>query len=314
MKSFFDIIEIVLPVFLLLVFGYIARRGNYIDEVFIDKGSRMVFKLLLPINIFNNIYKSSGMDNIDGRLVFIAFIFLSLVAVISYFLLGFLKHDGEERAIVMQILVRSNIVLFGLAIAGNYFPDEELSIVTMYISLIYIIANTYSVLIYELLLREKEDIKFGSILLSVLKNPILIAIALGMVFMFLNVRIYGPITKAMNDISAVATPLGLMCVGGSIGFSIDRADRNIIFHTLILKALLVPILGIGAAYILGLKGVEMFVIMIVLASPAAVSNHAMAVIYTKRDKLSAQLIFLSTITNSITIFLLIWFLSSKGIF
>lgn len=313
MEDFIRIFEVVLPVLLLVIFGYAGRKLNIFDDNFVNAGSRLVFKVFLPINMFINIYNSSGIDAANPMIVVYAVVGQIILLFFSYLIYKKMDFDNETMAVMLQTLVRSNIVLFGLSIAQNYFQADGVALVTIYIGLIAAFSNGFAIIIYEVLTNKEASINYKKILISILKNPIFVAAIMGMVFNSLNVGIYKPVMKAAQDLSSVATPLGLMCVGGSIKFDQDTKDIRALKTAIISKGFVVPIITLGIFVLLGITGPEMFVMLILFAAPVAVSSHAMSVIYTSKGDFCAMIIVYSTIVNSITIFLAILFLSKMGI-
>jgi predicted permease len=313
MGDFIRIFEVVLPVILLVFFGYITRKLNIFDEEFVKAGSRVVFLVFLPLNMFFNIYNASGFDLVNPIVVVYAFLGQLFLIIIGYIIYKKMGFDNETIAVLLQTLTRSNIVLFGLSIAQNYFNIDGVALVTIYIGLIAASSNAFAILIYEALTSKDTKINYRKMLMSVFKNPILIAAIFGLIFNALNMRIYEPVMKAAGDLASVATPLGLMCVGGSIKFAKDSEDQKALNTAVISKAVLVPVIMLSLFAFLGLTGPEMFVMIILFAAPVAVSSHAMSIIYTSKGDLSALIIVYTTIINSIVIFLAILILSNLGI-
>lgn len=235
MGDFIRIFEVVLPVVLLVVFGYIARKLNIFDEEFVKDGSRVVFLVFLPINMFFNIYNASGFDLVNPIVVVYAFLGQLFLIIIGYIIYKKMGFDNETIAVLLQTLTRSNIVLFGLSIAQNYFNLDGVALVTVYIGLIAASSNAFAILIYEVLTSKDTKINYRKMLISVFKNPILIAAIFGLAFNALDIPIYEPVMKAAGDLASVATPLGLMCVGGSIKFAKESEDQKALNTAVILK-------------------------------------------------------------------------------
>lgn len=313
MQDFIRVFEVVLPVILLVAFGYVFKRLKIFDDEFVKTGSRLVFTVFLPINMFFNIFNASGFDLVNPIVVVYAFFGQIILLLIAYSIYKKMGFDNETMAIILQTLVRSNIVLFGLSIAENYFDSDGVALVTIYIGLISAVSNALAIIIYEVLTGKEAKINGKKLLISIFKNPIFIAAIFGLISNALDIRIYAPLMKAAGDLSGVATPLGLMCVGGSIKFSKDDEDFKALVTAVISKALIIPIVALAIFTLLGLTGPEMFVMIILFAAPVAVSSHAMSMIYTSKGDFCAKIIVYTTIFNSITVFLAILILSNMGI-
>lgn len=313
MSEFIRIFEVVLPVILLVVFGFVARKLNLFDEDFVNAGSRLVFKVFLPINMFFNIFNASGLNKADPKIIIYAVLGQIIILFLAYIVYKKMKFDNETMAVMLQTIVRSNIVLFGLSIAQNYFDSENVAIVTIYIGIIAAFSNGFAIIIYEVLTNKDSSINYIKIVKAIYKNPIFVAAILGIVFNLIDINIYEPVMSAAGDLSSVATPLGLMCVGGSIKFSRDTNEVKALKTIVLSKSLVVPLVALFVFTLIGLRGPEMFVMIILFAAPVAVSSHAMSIIYTSKGDFCAMIIVYTTILNSITIFLSILILSTLGI-
>lgn len=304
------IINVVLPLILIILFGFTASRKKLITEDFAQEGSKSVFTMFLPISMFVSVYGTAGTEVISYKVM--TSIILISIFMIAIFLAALKKmnFDNEEIAILMLAIFRSNILLFGLPLAENYYGKEEVDLITMYIGAVSIFANILAVMNFEILTNDKFDLK--KLLKSVSGNPILIAIFSALILKNLKIALPNVFIKAMKDIGKIATPLGLMCIGAMIRFKKDRHENKIIYTGILGRGLILPFIGVALAVLLGIRGKELFVIVITFAAPEAVSNHAMSVIYTSKGEIAGKLVMYITIFNSLTIFVLLYILTMLG--
>jgi len=71
-------INVVLPVFILAVFGYLLKRAGFLTESFLDVGEKLVFKAALPVMLFKEVAASSFSVSED-----ISFLLFCVVSVLS---------------------------------------------------------------------------------------------------------------------------------------------------------------------------------------------------------------------------------------
>ena len=57
-------INAVLPIILLMVFGYILKYINFIDDNFLKVANKFVYRIALPSMLFYNIYKIESFGDI----------------------------------------------------------------------------------------------------------------------------------------------------------------------------------------------------------------------------------------------------------
>ncbi|MCL1788608.1 MAG: hypothetical protein FWG38_11530, partial [Defluviitaleaceae bacterium] len=67
-------LNIVVPLFAVILFGAFLRYKGYVDGAFIDIGNKIVFRFILPANVFMSIYHVNIVDIFDP--FFIGFVVL----------------------------------------------------------------------------------------------------------------------------------------------------------------------------------------------------------------------------------------------
>ena len=76
MNSFVFAINAVMPIVLLVALGYYAKNIKLMNEQFCAVGNRFCFRVLLPILLFMNIYKTNGIEDIQWDLAVYACIII----------------------------------------------------------------------------------------------------------------------------------------------------------------------------------------------------------------------------------------------
>ena len=74
-----------------------------------------------------------------------------------------------------------------------------------------------------------------------------------------------------------------------------------------------PVVMVAFAYLIGLRGVELFLILMIFGTPVATSSYPMAQNMGGDGQLAGQLVFVSTVASLVTIFLFIFTLSRLGL-
>lgn len=115
--------HVVAPMALLMGVGVLIRRAGVIDRPSMRALDRVTFSLFMPALMFKNIYGVAIGDGIAGREA--AFVTVSLLAVFLFALLvpPRLVSDHNKAASIGQIIIRSNYILFGVAVAGSLYGE-----------------------------------------------------------------------------------------------------------------------------------------------------------------------------------------------
>jgi len=305
-------INVVLPMFLIMCLGVFLRKINIFDEKFLKTANTFTFKVLLPTLLFYNIYTSNLSDSFNGKLVLFAVSTVIITIALLFVIVPKFEKDNKNRGVLIQGLFRSNFVLFGIPICTNIFGDVSIGVTSMLIASIIPLYNFFAVIILDVYSKDKLEIK--STVISILKNPLIIGSATGILLSLLNIKLPTAIENTIYDLSKIATPFALVLLGGE--FKIGNVYKNIknIIIVCLGKLVVIPTIVLSIAIMLGFKGVELGALLAMIAAPVAVSSFIMAQQYNANDELAGQIVFISTTFSSITIFIFTYIFKTVGLF
>lgn len=333
MADFIFTINAVLPIILVVALGYILKRMKFLNKDFLKVSNKLVFKVLLPVMLFLNIYNVSNLNEI--RLDIVLFAALGIVAL---FLIGLLIvilfiKDPMQKGVVLQCVFRSNYAIIGIPLATMLF-GESAAVVASLVSAISIpIFNILAVVSLTVFIKddvEKKDFKTQakSILIKIIKNPLILGVVAGIIALLIReVFVINDITfrlstdlkfvyTALTWLKNTATPLALIVLGGQFEFSaVKRLKKEIAIGT-ISRIVLAPALMIGIALLFfkDFDGACFACLVALFGSPVAVSSAIMASEMKNDEELAGQLVVWTTLLSSVTIFVLVLILKSINIF
>lgn len=312
MENLIFSINVVLPIFLLMCIGTFLRKIKLIDRVFLEKANNFAFSVLLPVLLFNNIYKSKLSESVNLKLIVFAVGIVLFIVGILFIVVPKIEKDNKNRGIIIQGLHRSNFVLFGLPLSKNIFGAENLGPVTTLTAIIIPLYNFLAVIILDWYSNDKSDYK--KTIVSILKNPLIIGSVTGIAFAALSIKLPSFLEKTVSDVAGMATPLALIVLGGDI--EIKNIGKNIKHIALITvgKLLVIPVFVLAAAMMFGFRGVELGALFSMVAPSISVSSYTMALQYDCNSELAGQLVFVTTLFSPLTIFVFIFALKTIGVF
>lgn len=120
--------------------------------------------------------------------------------------------------------------------------------------------------------------------------------------------------KAVKDISAMATPLAIIVLGASFEFSGIKGYKKEIIAIVLTRLVIAPLAAVPLGILAGFRGEAPVCLMIVSASPVAVSSFAMTKQMNGDENLAAQAIVITSMLCLVTLFLWIFTISSLGYF
>ena len=330
------------PIILLIVLGYILKRIGFLKEDFLKIANKFVFNVCLPCLLFVNVYSIGSFSEIDWSVVI-----YSEIVIILFFLLGmlfvkFFVKDPKKKGVILQCVFRSNFAIIGIPLAQSLGGNEALQIASILSAFSIPTFNILAVLSLSMYRDGKTDVK--NILLNIAKNPLIIGVVLGLVFLgirslipyevvvdqttLVETRVYAFSLKenlsfiydAVVNISKIASPLALIVLGGLFNFSTAKGMLKEIIYGTASRIIIVPAVGIFVAVLLSKytnildydKTVYPSLIAL-FGSPVAVSSAIMAQNMDNDGELAGQLVVWTSLISIISLFVFVVILRSMGL-
>ncbi|MBE6591889.1 MAG: AEC family transporter [Ruminococcaceae bacterium] len=322
-------IEAVFPIILMVALGFLLKKKALVDASFIKKANKLVFRLFLPVMLFNNIYGIKGIGELDlGYAVFVA-LFTVVLFCIMIPVVRKVSSDNKRRGALLQASFRSNYALIGIPLAQALFGFEGVAVASLLSAVLIPVFNVLAVLSLSIFTDSEPSVK--RIVKDIVKNPLINAVLLGVVVLvireFFNANLIsfrlsdiGILFKIISYLSSVATPLALLMLGAQFEFSAIRELKREIFFGTLTRTLIVPFLGLLSAYllyffnILDLNGAHFASFVAAFSTPVAVSSVPMAQEMKSDVVLAGQLVVWTTLISSATVFASAFVLKVLGVF
>ena len=197
MDSFIYSINATVPIFLVMIVGWVIKQLGVIDEHFVSKANKYVFHVALPVLLFQQISSADMTSQFDIRFVLYCMLATTAFFVIIWVVTELLMKDDTQKGSFVQCACRSSAAILGMAFIQNMYSSTGMAPL-MIVSAVPLF-NIYSVII--LTLKAHPEVKTGSAVkkephsavikrafINVLKNPIIIGIVLGLPFSLLHVQ------------------------------------------------------------------------------------------------------------------------------
>ena len=307
-----------LPVFLLMIFGYLMNRIGFIDDKAASWMNKFVFKISLPMLLFVDLADQDFKGTWNGKFVLFCFM-ATIISIVVIFSFSFLcvKEKGK-RGEFIQGAYRSSAALLGLAFIHNIYGDASTGMGPLMILGSVPLYNICAVIILMFTAENEgesdnknEMIKKTAI--GIAKNPIIIGIIIGLLWSLFRIPKPAILSTFTENIARLATPLGLMSMGAS--FEIKKALKEIkpaLIATFIKLFVLVGIF-LPIAVSMGFMGEQIVAILIMLGSATTVSCYIMAKSMGHEGVLSSSIIMMTTLGCSFSLTFWLFVLRSIGI-
>lgn len=369
-------INAVFPIILLILLGYLLKRFKFLNDNFIKIGNKFVFKVCLPCMLCINIYDNmQSFADIRWDVVIYSTVVILIIFGLGLLTAILITKQQNRRGVILQCAFRSNFAIIGLTLVGRLGGDEALGgIISAFSIPVFNILAVVALSIFT----EKEQSALGrealknpappaieegassspgvkasksknsikSILLNIVKNPLIIGVAVGLVLVgireieracgWIKLIEDGGVTKevvafrlsaelkflytAIKDLKAIASPLALIVLGGQFEFSAVKGMTKEIIAGTIWRIVVAPLIGIGVAILLS-NYTDLFTfdstvyptLIALFGTPVAVSSAIMAGEMKNDEQLATQLVVWTSIGSIITIFVIVFALMSFGL-
>lgn len=300
------------PIFLLMVLGFIFHKLGWIDDVFASKMNKFVFTVPLPVLVFKDLAEVDFRQAWNGKFVLFCFV-VTIVSISLAIGISFLLKDKEIRGEFVQASYRSSAALLGIAFIQNLYGTSGLAPLMIIGSVpLY---NIMAVVVLSLL-RPGESSLSGKTMLKTLKgivtNPILIGIFVGIIWSLLKIPLKGIALKTVTNVANIATPMGLMAMGATFDFK--KAFGKIGPSALAsgMKLVIFAAIFLPVAISMGFRNEELVAILVMLGSATTVSSYVMARNMGHEGVLSSSVVMLTTLFSAFTLTFWLWLLKTLG--
>ncbi len=310
MESFLVAVNAVMPFLIYISFGYGVRMSGLVDEAFMNKLNKLIFRAFFPILMFNNLYKVEPGFTLDGRLVAVGVGSVLLLELILVFLVPKFVKGNPQRGVVIQAIYRSNFVLFAIPLTTSLFGETGSVLASMMVAIVIPIYNVTAVIILELFHGGKSDIRV--LVKNVCTNPLILGALVGFIFFMLQIKLPTCIDETAAQFADLTTPLALFVLGGTLHFSAVRGNLKYLVPSLTVKMVFLPAVITALATAMGFGNLERFVLFTMYATPVATASYSMAQNMGGDGELAGQFVVISTAVSIVTIFLWVLFFKTMG--
>lgn len=291
-----------IPVFLVMVIGYLLKNCRVVDEPFIKTLNSFNYKITLPVLLFKDISESDFFKVWDTKYVLFCFI-VTLFSIAAIWIITLkLYHKKDLIGEFVQASYRSSAAVLGIAFIQNIYGDAGMAPL-MIIGTVPLY-NIAAVLILSFTGPEAVGINRTSIkksLWDIVTNPIILSILSGMAASLCSLQFPVILEKTINHIAVLATPLALLGLGAGFEGKKALAEIRPTLACSFIKLMLLPALFLPLAIWTGFQTEKLVAILIMLGSPTTVSCYIMAKNMKHKGILTSSVVVTTTFLSSVTL-------------
>ena len=297
-----------IPVFMMMLSGMLFKKIHMFDESFVKKLNAFVFSVALPVLLFEDLSVVDFMAVWDTSFVLYCF-FVTLISILISVAVSYRLKNKSMQGEFVQASYRSSAAILGIALIENIYGSS--SIAPLMILASVPLYNIVAVIVLSIMKPQRGHLSRQLLIQTgkdIMKNPIILGILAGFIWSSLQLPQPVIMQKTLHNIAILATPLGLMAMGGSFTFQKLGTTLKPALACTILKLIVFVSIFIPIAVLLGFTNEKMVAILIMLGSATTVSSFIMAKNMGHEGNLSSRVVMLTTICSSFTLTLWLYLL------
>lgn len=302
---------IILPVFLVVGFGYIVSWRQWFGESAVDGLMAFAQNFAVPTLLFVSMARLDlGADFRASTLV--PFYVGALISFIAGWLGAkyIFNRSPEDCVAIGFVCLFSNSLLLGIPITERAYGPDALSgnwsIIALHSPLIY----TFGITVMEFTRARGSDLSVGRIALralsGVLHTPLVIGIICGLVMNFLilaGLVMPEGFWAAVDMISRAALPAALFGLGGVLYRYRPEGDMATILMCCACSLILHPAITFGLTHAMGSDTAAMRSAVMTSAMAPGVNAYLFANIYGAARRVAASAVLVGTAVSVLTIWM-----------
>ena len=300
------LLDVILPVFLVTGFGYLAAWRGYLSDAAVDGLVKFTQNFAIPCLLFRAISTLDLGKNFDPALLgsFYAGATLSFIAGMLGARLLF-HRPWEDSVAIGFCTLFSNSVLLGLPITERAFGAGALApnyaIVALHAPFCYILGFT----VMEIVRASGGGLRraAGSILRSMAKNALMIGIALGFLVNISGLPVPSVMVDAADLMAQAALPAALFGLGGVLYRYRPEGDAGTIAMVCGVSLIFHPAMVWLFGNVAGLSTGQFRSAVLTAAMAPGVNSYIFANIYGVAKRVAASSVLIGTAVSILSVWI-----------
>ena len=305
------VLSITIPFFSIIFLGTFFRARKVFNEEASKIITKFAFFVALPPYVFLNIVKSSNTNIFQWDFIIRFEIVTILIITFSFLFSKFVfKYKNREASLFSLNSSYPNYGFLGIPLCILAFGENAAIPISMILFADTIVLLTFITFFASNSKEKKIYKKLFYILMNMIKNPLLVAVLIGFIFVIFNIPIYSLIYKILNILSVAAPPTLLFALGIMLWNKVDTNFIRLITVITIFRLIIHPLLVFCVFYFFPSSVSSLWINVAVLSSclPVAATAFAMAGYYETFIKETSSSILVTTILSTISVSTILYLL------
>ncbi len=264
------VLDGVIPVFLLVGLGTLARRLGWAGDRFVADLNRIIYWFAIPallLRLLGRAHLGTAFSAGTVGACVAATLAAGLLALV-----GARGEPGPRRGVLVQAAVRGNLVYMGFPVIYAAAGPEGLTVAAVTAAVLIPFQNVLAVA--ALLGSARRTVR--EMLVLLLLNPVVLGVAGGLLWAWWGGEAWPWLDNFLRLLGNIAMPGALLAMGAQLQPEALRANGRPAAWVAVLKVAVAPAMGVALMVLLGVTGLPLVVGTLLMAAPTAVASTAVA--------------------------------------
>jgi len=305
------LIDVILPVFLVIGFGYLAVWKGYFSDAGVDGLMKFTQGFAIPFLLFRAISTLDLQQNFD--LALLGSFYAGALAGFTAGLLGaryIFGRDWEDSVAIGFCGLFSNSLLLGLPITERAYGVSALAanyaIIAIHSPFCYMVGIT------AMEIARNRGGNLATLPVKVLRamfnNALIVGIALGFVVNIGGIPLPGVFTDALDLMIRAALPAALFGLGGVLYRYRPEGDLRTILFVVAISLVLHPVVVWGIARANDLSDAALRSAILTAAMAPGINTYVFADMYGRARRVAASAVLMGTGLSILTVWVWLFIL------
>ena len=301
----------VFPLLAFMVVGAGLRRAGMLDDKTSAGLNKLVFKVFLPLSIFQSIYNTDIGSAFDLKVA----LYVAVSCVISFLVISLIaahrEPDPTVRPVVVQGTHKANYNLLAIPIVSSFY-GSSIGMTAVLIIVITPIVNICSTIAFES--ARGGSASLPKMIKKIALNPLVLSSLIGFAVNMSGLRFPQIVMSGVvSKLSAMATPAAMLILGADFSADSVRRWAKQLAAVCAGKLIILPLVLVTGAVLFGIRGADLIAVLIYSGSPAAVNSYSTAVSMGGNAELAGEIVAVTSLLSVFTLFVFLTVMGGMGL-
>ncbi|WMJ89065.1 AEC family transporter [Anaerocolumna sp. MB42-C2] len=281
--------------FLLILAGIYAQKKGIITCHNRKKMTDLIIEIILPCNIVNSFLIDWSYSILINCITVLAAAIITQVIYVIVSRMLFRKSSKDKQAVLRYAIICSNAGFLGNPIVESVFGSQGLLFAS-----VALIPLRFAMWSSGLKLFTDTDGK--STAKKLMTHPCIIAVFIGFILMFTQIKLPGFMLKTLSGIGNCNTAISMIVIGSILAeiHVKEILDKELFYYSAI-RLIIIPAVILIILKLFAVDSLVIGVIVLLSAMPAGSTTVMLADKYGGNSVFASSCVFVSTVLSLITI-------------